>query len=284
MNPNPANPRYLDTGAKSAAWNMAVDEVLLENCRTYLASGSAARDAPFVFRLYAWSPAALTVGRNQSAGRDVFIERLSGEGVDLCRRLTGGRAVLHDREITYSVTGAEAILGGTIEESYRRISEGLAMGLRRLGAPVEFAPPSGRAYASQASCFATTSVWELSIGGRKVAGSAQCREGGAVLQHGSVLLHSPEERLASLLKVRAGGGPSEGGTPAEHAVGLCDVLGREVSYNEASKALRAGMEEVFGPLAEEPLSEAERARAKEIHVSRYGSSEWTLSRSPSVSS
>ncbi|MBT5366886.1 MAG: lipoate--protein ligase family protein, partial [Nitrospinaceae bacterium] len=216
MDQNPTNPRYLDTGTKSAAWNMAVDEVLLENCRVYLASGAPDHEAPFVFRLYAWSPAALTVGRNQSAGRDIFIERLSGEGVDLCRRLTGGRAVLHDREITYSITGAEAILGGTIEESYRRISGGLAAGLRRLGAPVEFAPPSGRAYVSQASCFATTSVWELSIGGRKVAGSAQCREGGAILQHGSVLLYSPEERLASLLKVRGRGV----GSPADHAVGL----------------------------------------------------------------
>lgn len=279
MTPNPLSPRYLDTGAKSAAWNMAVDEVLLDNCRAHLASGAPAGDAPFVFRLYAWSPAALTVGRNQSAGRDVFIERLSGEGVDLCRRLTGGRAVLHDREITYSITGAGAILGGTIEESYRRISEGLAAGLRRLGAPVEFAPPSGRAYASQPSCFATTSVWELSIGGRKVAGSAQCREGGAVLQHGSILLHSPEERLASLLKIRAGGG-----SQAEHAVGLCDVLGREVSYGEAAIALRAGMEEVFGPLVEEPLSEAERARSGEIHASRYGTSEWTLGRAAGVSS
>jgi lipoate-protein ligase A len=285
MNPNPTNPRYLDTGARSAAWNMAVDEVLLENCRAYLASGAPVGDTPFVFRLYAWSPAALTVGRNQSAGRDVFIERLSGEGVDLCRRLTGGRAVLHDREITYSITGAGAILGGSIEESYRRISDGLAAGLRRLGAPVEFAPPSGRAYVSQPSCFATSSVWELSIGGRKVAGSAQCREGGAVLQHGSILLRSPGERLASLLKVRASGdGPNGGGTSADHAVGLCEVLGREVSYDEASNALRAGIEEVFGPLAEEPLSEAERGRAEEIHVNRYGSSEWTLGHSSGVSS
>ena len=269
------NARFLDTGAAPAAWNMAVDEVLLAGCRSHLDAGGAAEDAPFTFRVYGWSPPALTLGRNQAAGRDVFIGRLREEGVDLCRRLTGGRAVLHDREVTYSVAGPEGLLGATIEESYRRISEGLAAGLRRLGVPVEFAPPSGRAYASQPSCFATASVWELSIGGRKVAGSAQCREGGAILQHGSILLRAPGVRLASLLRVRTHGEGEAARASADHAVGLSDVLGREVSYGEAVRALREGMSEIFGPFREGSLTDDEMARAGALAARRYANPEWT---------
>jgi lipoate-protein ligase A len=293
MNSHPAklkSARFLDCGPARGAWNMAVDEVLLDNCRSHLASGGPPGEAPFSFRLYAWSPAALTLGRNQSARRDVFIERLPEEGIDLCRRLTGGRAVLHDREITYSIIGSEALLGDTIEESYRRISEGLAAGLGRLGVSVEFAPPSGGAYASQPSCFATTSVWELSIGGRKVVGSAQCREGGAILQHGSILLDSPEERLTSLLKARAFGdsriretGKARVAPPglegrADHAAGLCEVLGREVSYREAALALRGGMEETFGSFIEEPLTGGEAERAREAERRCYANPAWTMGR------
>lgn len=278
----PQNTRFLDTGAESAAWNMAVDEVLLENCRAHIAAGHPPEEAPLAFRVYAWSPPALTLGRGQAAERDVDMARLEEEGVDLCRRLTGGRAVLHDQEITYSVTGPGALLGDTIEESYRRISAGLAAGLERLGAPVEFAPPGGRAYASQASCFATTSVWELSIGGRKVAGSAQCREGGAILQHGSILLISPEARLARLLKPR-GGGPrgkkTRAAAPEDRAVGLCEAMGREVGYAEVAAALRGGMAEALSaPFPEEPLSAGERARAGEIAERRYRNPAWTLER------
>ncbi len=273
--------RFLDTGSEPAAWNMAVDELLLEKCRAYLDSGIPPDEAQLTFRVYGWTPPGLSIGRNQKAERDVFVDRLPGEGVDLCRRLTGGRAVLHDREITYSVIGPESLLGDTLEESYRRISAGLAEGLRRLGAPVTFAPPSGRAYASQASCFATTSVWELAIAGRKVAGSAQCREGGAVLQHGSILLHSPEERLASLLRGRKAG--ANGADPeqshADHAIGLCEVLGREVDYGEAALALREGMAEALdASFHEEPLREEERGRAGELARERYGNPAWTLTR------
>lgn len=280
----PANPepreiphaRFLNTGESTAARNMAVDELLFESCRAHLREGRPPEDAPITFRVYAWSPPAISLGRGQAAERDIFLERLADEGIDICRRLTGGRAVLHDCELTYSVTGPQALLGDAIEETYHRISRGLAEGLAALGAQVELAPPSGSAYASQGSCFATASVWELSIGGKKMVGSAQCREGGAVLQHGSVLLRSSEERLASLLKPRGG---ERLLTRNAHAVGLREVLGEEISFREVAEALKAGLEKVLGfrflPAA---LTSAENARALEISRSRYENREWTLAR------
>ncbi len=280
----PANPeqqqiphaRFLNTGESTAAWNMAVDELLFEGCRAHLGEGRPPEEAPLTFRVYAWSPPAISLGRGQNAERDIFLERLTDEGIDICRRLTGGRAVLHDCELTYSVTGPQVLLGDAIEETYRRISLGLAEGLAALGAPVELAPPSGSAYASQGSCFATASVWELAIDGKKMVGSAQCREGGAVLQHGSVLLRSSEERLASLLKPRGAERLLSGHA---HAAGLWEVLGEEISFHEVAEALKAGLEKVSGfRFLPNPLTSTENARALEISRSRYENREWTLAR------
>ncbi|MEE9275506.1 MAG: lipoate--protein ligase family protein [bacterium] len=282
--------RFLDTGEGPGAWNMALDEILLEDCKARLAAGRPPESAPVTLRVYAWSPPALSLGRSQRARRDVRLGLLAEEGVDLCRRLTGGRAVLHEAELTYALVGPAAILGRTVEESYRRLSAGVAEGLRRLGARVEFGPPGGGGYASQPSCFATTSVHEISIGGRKVVGSAQCRAGGALLQHGSVLLRSPEARLARLLRPRGrereeerregdAAGPSGNGLAGGHAVGLCEALGREVSFGEAARALREGLEEAGGfVFGEEPLRPDERARAEALAAGRYADPEWTLMR------
>ena len=268
--------RFLNTGESTAAWNMAVDELLFESCRAHLREGLPPEEAPLTFRVYAWSPPAISLGRGQAAERDIFIERLADEGIDICRRLTGGRAVLHDCELTYSVTGSQALLGDVIEETYHTISRGLAEGLASLGAQVELAPPSGSAYASQGSCFATASVWELAIGGKKMVGSAQCREGGAVLQHGSVLLRSSEERLASLLKPR---GAERMLSRNVHAVGLWEVLGEEITFHELAEALKAGLEKVLGfRFLPNLLTSTENARALEISRARYENQEWTLAR------
>ncbi len=270
--------RYLDTGKEPGAWNMAVDEVLLAACRARLAEGSGGEEIPPVLRMYAWSPAALSLGRAQSAERDVRLDRLREKEVDLCRRLTGGRAVLHDREITYSFVGSEKFLGKSIGESYRRLSEGLAAGLRRLGAAAEIEPPGGNRYTSHPSCFATSSLCELSIRGRKVVGSAQCREGGAVLQHGSVLLRSPGGRFASFLRPRGAGGNGVI-LPPDHAAGLCEALGREVTFAEAAAAIRAGMAEALSlDFREAPLRPDERAAAANLVRARYGNDGWTFSR------
>ncbi len=269
--------RFLNTGAAPAAWNMAVDELLFARCRDHLESARPRREAPIAFRVYAWSPPAVSLGRGQAACRDILLDRLAEEGVHVCRRLTGGRAVLHDCELTYSLTGPEDALGDGIGETYRRISAGLAAGLASLGVPVELSPPSGSAYASQGSCFATASAWEIGVDGQKVVGSAQCREGGAVLQHGSVLLRSSEGRLAAFLKPRGGGrSPS---SPRAHAAGLWEILGEEVSFDEVADAVKAGLERALGfRFHPDALSDAENAAAREIARARYENREWTLAR------
>ena len=170
---------------------MAIDEVLL---RRAAATGEA------VFRAYAWEGPTLSLGRNQPARDEYAAGALREHGVSVVRRLTGGRAVLHHREVTYSVTAPYAP-GSALRDEYSRINEILVEGLRALGVDAAIAIPSGRApLPSTAPCFEEPTEGELVLGGRKLVGSAQYREGGALLQHGSILVDDDQLLVAALLR------------------------------------------------------------------------------------
>jgi lipoyl(octanoyl) transferase len=166
---------------------MAVDEVLLESVRG---------GGPPVLRLYRWAPACLSLGRNQPARGRYDEEAIRRAGVDVVRRLTGGRAVLHDRELTYSVLAPEGALGSP-RVTYRRVHAALVLGLRRLGVPAAVQVRTGRraAVPSLVPCFQEPVEGEVVADGRKLVGSAQLRLGGALLQHGSLLIDGSQGRV-----------------------------------------------------------------------------------------
>jgi len=171
------------------ARNMALDEALLDRAR---ASGEA------VFRVYTWAEPTLSFGRNQTARGIYDAERARERGVSVVRRPTGGRALLHHREITYSVT-APLLADGSLRESYARINRLLVGGLQRLGARVEVAMPAERSLPPSASpCFERPATGELVVDGRKLVGSAQWRDEGAMLQHGSILVEDDQPLVAEL--------------------------------------------------------------------------------------
>lgn len=215
----------VETPPADGFFNMALDEALMESVR----EGGAP-----ILRFYRWSPACLSLGRNQPA-RDVYdraaLKRL---GIDVVRRPTGGRAVLHARELTYSVV-APAEWGGGPRESYRRINRALAAGLRRLGVPASIQGDSGaRAPVPSAEpCFRAPVEGEVVAAGRKLIGSAQVREGRVMLQHGSLLLHDDQALLAQVGPVSAGAP----GTLAAHLDPLPD-------WSDLVAALRSGWEEL----------------------------------------
>jgi len=173
------------------AWNMAVDEVLLD--------GVAAGNAPPTLRFYSWTPACLSLGYFQPFSI-VNVEGCRGLGIDIVRRPTGGRAILHDRELTYSVALPASVLGhdAGILPSYQRLSLALQAGLQRLGIDVSLAPESEAPTRPVHGpvCFDRPSAHELLLQGRKLVGSAQVRRAGALLQHGSIVI---EPRMASLV-------------------------------------------------------------------------------------
>lgn len=167
---------------------MARDLALLARAQS---SGEA------VFSIYSWERPTLSLGRNQPAVGRYDPGKIRAAGIDVVRRPTGGRAILHHREITYSVTAS--IEGATLSEAYSRINRILQLGLSRLGVLVEAAAGCGRSEApSVRPCFETPAKGELIAGGAKLVGSAQLRENGALLQHGSILVDDDQSSLLDL--------------------------------------------------------------------------------------
>jgi lipoate-protein ligase A len=253
--------RLLNTPPLGAAENMAWDEALLAR---------AASTGEAVFRVYAWSSPTLSLGRNQPARHEYDETLLRRRGIDVVRRLTGGRAVLHDREVTYSVTAPDTF-GGTLRGAYQRINEVLMAGLRALGIDAALAAPRGRApVPSSAPCFEEPTEGELVLGARKLAGSAQYREGGAMLQHGSILIEDDQAALTSFLRT-PGPAPSPAGT-------LSDALGRVPAFGEVASALFGALREredarATDLVADRPLRDAVAAASE-----RYRDAGWTWRR------
>ncbi len=177
--------------------NMALDETLLQA----VASGESLP----VLRFYRWRPATISLGYGQSMTADVDLEVCRQAGLDVVRRSTGGRAVLHDHEVTYAVIAPlnAGLFGGSVLDCYRVISEVLQQTLVKLGLPAQLVPGKprgGQQNAMKAVCFSAPSQYELVIDDCKVAGSAQKRYGQAFLQHGSIPIEMDLDLLGRALK------------------------------------------------------------------------------------
>ena len=250
---------------------MALDEALLGGAR----SGSV------TLRFYAWSPACLSFGRNQAAHGRYDPDRIRVRGIDVVRRPTGGRAVLHDREVTYSVTAPDD-LWGDLRQGYTLINRALGRGLTALGVPLD--PETAPARTAEGSapaprplaraCFRDPLPGELTSGGRKLVGSAQWRTDGTLLQHGSILLQDDQTVVDELLV-----GPDRGVPPRPSgACSLHSLLGRVPPPHEIIESLAAGFEEELNiHLEVEEPSAAELVLAERLQA-RYEDPVWTWRR------
>jgi lipoyl(octanoyl) transferase len=224
----------LDPAGHPGAWNMAVDETLLAD---------AARSGASTLRLYRWSPACLSFGRNEPAGGRYdrgAIERL---GLDVVRRPTGGRAVWHDAEVTYAVAAPVAAFG-SLAASYRAIHERLADALRSLGVRAELATPRRTLAVGAGACFASPVGGEVLVDGRKVVGSAQVRCGTAFLQHGSILLAGSQDVIQAV---------SRQPSAASAASSVSAALGRCVGFDEVAAAVLGTWGEPLTPSDPPPI-------------------------------
>jgi lipoate-protein ligase A len=263
--------RLIIHGPAPGAWNMAVDEAMAE--------ATAAGYAPPTLRFYAWSPPCLSLGRHQPL-HEVDVERCRLHGVDIVRRPTGGRAILHTDELTYSVVAppSEALVAGAVMDAYHRISEGLVAGLRLLGVPAEEAPGSSRAGPDvSAACFEVPSAYEITAKGRKLMGSAQSRRVDWVLQHGSLPLYGDVTRIVDYLTLDS--------EEARHALRetlrmrattVEAVLGYRLGFNEAAEAMARGFAQALPViLTRGELSGEEIAAAERLVAEKYGAEAWT---------
>jgi lipoate-protein ligase A len=272
MNFEPASWRLIEDQPALGAWNMAVDEALLES--------TARGDCPPTLRLYAWEPACLSLGYAQRIG-DVDEERLAAKAWTLVRRPTGGRAILHTDELTYSVTGPEdeARLAGDIITSYKRLSAALLAALQRLSVGA-LAQPEGIRRVTRPNepvCFEVPSKYELTMDNKKLVGSAQARRLSGVLQHGTLPLSGDLTRITQVLVFENEAARGEAGKRLlERATTVESALGQPVGWDDAAAAMRAGFEEVLNIRFEAgALSQAEQARAETLMREKYGHDSWT---------
>lgn len=195
--------RLILSGYGDGPTNMAIDEAIL------LAASQA--PAPPTIRFYGWSPNALSLGYAQNLRAEIDLERCQAWGIDLVRRPTGGRAVFHDQELTYSVVAPEAAFPASpsILATYREISRALIAGLACLGIEAQMIPERPRLReretrsVSPAACFAAPSAYEVAVEGKKIVGSAQKRLKGYLLQQGSILISLDREKLFALFQPHA---------------------------------------------------------------------------------
>jgi lipoyl(octanoyl) transferase len=253
---------------------MAVDEAM--------GLAVARGEAPPTLRLYAWEPPCVSLGRNQPLA-SVDGARCMERGYDIVRRPTGGRAILHTDELTYSVVARQddPLMAGMVLETYLRLSHGLVAGLRRLGVDAEEAPGTNRAGPDvSAACFEVPSAYEILAGEKKLLGSAQTRSAGFVLQHGSLPLTGDLTRVVDCLTfAHEEEREALRGSLAGHATTVEAVMGRLVSFTEAGDAMVAGFRDTLElDLIPGELTAAEQASAAELVRDRYRHPEWTARR------
>jgi lipoate-protein ligase A len=238
--------RLIEDGEASGPWNMGVDEALL----------ASARQGHPSIRLYRWRGPWLSLGYGQQV--DPRLERACEEaGVGRVRRVTGGRAVLHGQDLTYAVASPEALLPPTLLGAYDWVARVLVDALRCLGVAATRSGPDARAPGRELfDCFAQAAPEEICVADRKLAGSAQRRVGGALLQHGSIRL-SPDPDVAIEATGLAGAGATD----------LAELSG-PVSEEVLRSALASSFEGVLGqPLERGGLSRGEQAMARERELS-----------------
>lgn len=272
--------RLLITPPARGAWNMAVDESIL----LHIGRGESIP----TLRLYAWTPACLSLGYAQPFA-DVDTNRLKARGWEVVRRVTGGRAILHTDELTYSVIAPndEPRAAGTVLESYNRLAQALLLAVKNLDMRVEMKEDVGRDAVLSSSkdnispynpiCFEVPSTYEITVNGKKLIGSAQARKKEGVLQHGSLPLTGDLSRICQAL-VFENESAREGASQRllARATTVESALGRAIAWETAAQTfVRAFEAQLEIKLEKGELSESESKTADELVNEKYDHPSWT---------
>lgn len=263
----------LQSGSHDAAINMALDESLL----LWHSRG----EIPPTLRFYYWSKPTLSVGHFQKVDRGIDLDGIMRHGCQLVRRLTGGSAVLHDHELTYSVVVSEKkpYISPSIRMAYYELSKGIMAGFQQLGIHAEYSIPEEQFKQERSEvCFERPSDYEMLVDGKKISGHAQTRKQGVLLQHGSIPLTIDKDMMFDLFKF-----PSEKmrqrqrNAFSKKAVTIYEATGKPFSYAEVEHAFKVGVQKGLNVRLEPfELSARQWEEVHELAETKYRSEDWNL--------
>ncbi len=263
-----------DSDFGNGSLNMATDCAIFEAVSAGL--------QPPTLRLYGWEPICLSLGYGQRS-RDVDMARLRARGWQLVRRPTGGKAILHGDELTYSLCLPinHPLAAGKLVDSYRRIGAGLASGLESFGMTVlsQVKDPRNSKSAGPV-CFEVASHYEITVAGRKLVGSAQMRRKAGILQHGTIPIRGDVARICDVLSFeREAERAAQRQRLRERAVTLETVLESSPSWDDVAAAIARGAERAYASdiLCQE-LSADEIERIKSLMAEQFANPAWTAKR------
>jgi lipoate-protein ligase A len=263
--------RLILSPAASGAWNMALDEALLDS--------AIAGTTPPTLRLYAWSPPCLSIGYAQPI-EQVNRDRLKAFGWDLVRRPTGGRAILHTDELTYSILlpAKDINTDGSVLSTYKYLSAGLIAALKLLGLTVNVQPEQQLTEEQRKDpvCFEVPSSYEILIEGRKLIGSAQVRRRGAILQHGTLPLEGDITRICQILSYRSSAARDQAiQRLRSRATTLAEISPQKISWDRAAEAMIEGFSQTFGiSLERQDPTAQELSTARRLQGEQYQRDHW----------
>jgi len=257
--------RFVFSGHCDPYTNMAIDEAIL-------ISHEQRKTLP-TLRLYGWSPPAFSLGYFQRAEEVLDLEKCKKEGVLFVRRITGGEAIFHQHELTYSLSCFKEEIGafGSVKEGFKRICAFLLTAYKKLGLDPHFAKdidlPS---FGKGALCFASYEEYDIMVKGKKLGGNAQKRKRDLIFQHGSIPIRLELDAFLPFLRQQPAG-------LKERICSLEEVLGREITFKELAHVIKVAFEETFGvELKEQSLTSEEETLAAKLREEKYSTEVWNL--------
>ncbi|QSZ27271.1 lipoate--protein ligase family protein [Aceticella autotrophica] len=265
--------RLIHIEKHNAFKNMAIDEAIMTACRE--------GKVPPTLRFYTWDPPGLSLGYFQKYDKEVNEAMCKKFGVDIVRRPTGGRAVLHDAELTYSFVIPEVndYLDKTIMGSYKKISEALIRGLKHTGIDANNVHKAEQGKSLSAACFDAPSWYEIVVEGKKLVGSAQTRNEGMLLQHGSIVIDWNLDMFIELLRLKSEKTKNFlKENLMKKSTTIKNILNKDIDINLLADNIKRGFEEEFEiSLKVENITDYERKIAEQL-TEKYESDTWNKKR------
>ena len=253
--------RFIDTEFNDASTNMAIDEALALNC-----------SIP-ILRIYQWKPAAISIGYNQNIQKEINIDYRKKNKIDIVRRLTGGKAIFHDKELTYSFILSENLnlLPKDIVGSYKIIAQALVITLKKIGLNAEIKKQKEKI--ATPICFNSSNWYELTVNNKKISGSAQRRFDGKILQHGPIIIDFDYEKNSLLFN--SDNEIDNINNLKKRITSLKNELNKNIDIKELKEAIKDGFKKNFNfNIIDDSLTKEELLLAEKLRKEKYETDEW----------